>query len=71
MKTKWFNQTMNNDRLAATFFSDKAWFHLSRYINSQNMRMWSAENPHYFEKPPLHLQKLGFDVSLLRGVRDN
>jgi hypothetical protein len=24
-------------------YSDEAWFHLSRYVNSQNIRIWSAE----------------------------
>ncbi|RZB39757.1 hypothetical protein BDFB_014971 [Asbolus verrucosus] len=47
----WFNQTMNNNLLDLTFFSDEAWFHLSGYINSQNMRMWCSKNPHYFEEP--------------------
>ena len=42
----WFNQTIKNE----------SWFHLSGYVNSQNMRMWSTENAHYFEARPLHLQ---------------
>lgn len=24
---------------------DKAWFYASRYVNSQNIRLWSSENP--------------------------
>jgi hypothetical protein len=35
---------MNNDLLDLYFFSDEAWFYLSGYVNSQYMRMWSAEN---------------------------
>lgn len=42
----WFNETLQEDDLDRTFFSDEAWFHLSGYINSQNYRTWSAENPH-------------------------
>lgn len=28
------------------FFTDEAWFHLSGYVNSQNKRIWSYEDPH-------------------------
>jgi hypothetical protein len=35
------------------FFDDEAWFHLLGYLNSQNIRMWSAENPHFFQE--LHI----------------
>jgi hypothetical protein len=40
-------------------FSDEAWFHLSGYVNSQNSRFWSSENPHWFHEVPLHSQKIG------------
>ena len=29
------------------------------YVNSQNMRCWSAENPHVFGETRLHLVKIG------------
>jgi len=41
------------------FFTDEAWFHLSRYVNSQNTRIWEAENPHTVHEEPLHSQKIG------------
>jgi hypothetical protein len=41
------------------FLSDEVWFHLSAYVNSQNSRYWSTENPHQFVETPLHAQKLG------------
>jgi hypothetical protein len=41
------------------FISDEAWFHLSGYVNSQNSRYWSTENPHQFVETPFHAQKLG------------
>jgi transposase len=43
---QWFlNHLNNNNTLDLTFFTDETWFHLSGYINKQNMRIWSAENP--------------------------
>jgi hypothetical protein len=45
--------------LENVFVSDEAWFHLSGYVNSQNSRFWSNENPHLFHKAPLHSQKTG------------
>jgi len=57
---------MDDDTLNISFFSDEAWIHLSGYINSQNTRMWSAENPHYFQETPLHPQKIGVWIALSR-----
>ena len=37
-------------RLNLSFFTDEAWFHLSGYVNSQNTRIWAAENPHSVHK---------------------
>ena len=63
----WFvNNLMNNDLLNLTFFSDEAWFHLSGYVNSQNMRMWSTDNPHFFVESPLHAQKIGVWIAVSR-----
>jgi hypothetical protein len=58
----------NNDAiLEKTFFSDESWFHrLSGYVNSQNMRMWSDENPHYYIEVPLHSQKIGVWAAISR-----
>lgn len=64
---QWFvNNLMNNDLLNLTFFSDEAWFHLSGYVNSQNMRMWSTDNPHFFVESPLHVQKIGVWIAVSR-----
>jgi hypothetical protein len=42
------------DVLDKVFYSDEAWFHLSGYVNSENSRIWSAENPNTFHETPLH-----------------
>jgi hypothetical protein len=42
-----------------TFFSDEAWFHLQGYINTQNNRYWSSQNPHLTHEVPLHPVKVG------------
>lgn len=65
---QWFQQNlMNNDELLnLTFFSDEAWFTLSGYINSQNMRVWSAANPHTFRESPLHPLKVGVWIAVSR-----
>jgi hypothetical protein len=44
------------------FFMGEAWFYLSGYINCQNSRIWSAENPHALHVNPLHLSKIGCSV---------
>jgi hypothetical protein len=58
---RWFRQFVQNgvDILENVFFSDEAWFHLSWYVNSQDSRFWSSENPHLFHEVPLHFQKTG------------
>ena len=64
---RWIvNNLMNDDLLNLTFFSDEAWFHLSGYVNSQNMRMWSTDNPHVFTETPLHAQKIGVWMAVSR-----
>jgi hypothetical protein len=35
-------------------FKDEAWFHFSGYVNSQNNRYWSGENPTLIHEVPLH-----------------
>jgi hypothetical protein len=46
---------------------DEAWFHLSGYINSQNSRIWSAENPHALHENPLHLSESVFGAQCLEN----
>lgn len=48
------------------YFSDEAWFHLSGYINSQNFRTWSTENPHTFTETSLHPKKIGVWCAISR-----
>lgn len=63
----WFQNNLNNEAaLNTVFFSDEAWFYLSGYVNSQNMRWWSSENPHFFVEQPLHPQKVGVWVGICR-----
>lgn len=52
--------------LDVTFFTDEAWFHLSGYVNSQNNRLWSSENPHEFHQVPLYDQKVGVWCAISR-----
>jgi hypothetical protein len=64
---KSFIQTNTVDILDITFFADEAWFHLSGYVNTQNSRLWSSENPYAVHEKPLHGQKLGVWVVISRG----
>jgi hypothetical protein len=41
--------------------------HFTGYINSQNNRYWSTENPHAVHEVPLHDWNLWFDVQLVHG----
>jgi hypothetical protein len=41
------------------FFSAEAWFHMQGYINMQNNRYWSSQNPHLTCKVRLHPVKVG------------
>ena len=38
-------------------FTDES-FHVSGYVNSQKMKMWTTENPHFFTETPSHSQKI-------------
>jgi hypothetical protein len=40
--------------LELTIHSDKVWFTLSRYVNSQNNSYQSTENPHAVYEVPVH-----------------
>ena len=48
------------------FFTDKAWFHLSGYVNSQNYRTWRTGNPHNYTETALHPQKIGVWCAISR-----
>lgn len=39
-------------------FSDEAHFWLNGFVNKQNMRYWTGENPHVLHETPLHPQKI-------------
>jgi hypothetical protein len=41
------------------FITGKAYFHLSSYVNSQNIIIWSDENPHAVDQILLHDIKIG------------
>jgi hypothetical protein len=45
---RWFQQLVCDGMVDADlmFYTDKVWFHLSGYVNSQNSHYWSVENPH-------------------------
>lgn len=45
-------------RLRNIFFSDEAHFHLGGYVNKQNFRYWSPENPREMHEQPLHSEKV-------------
>jgi hypothetical protein len=62
----WFLNTMNENLLNWSFFSDESWFYLDGYVNSQNMRWWSSEKPNFFEQVPLHPQKVGVWAAISR-----
>ena len=63
---KSFLQRNGNSILDKTFFSDEVWFHLTGYVNKQNNRIWSSDNPHMTHEMPLHDQKLGVWVAMSR-----
>ena len=48
--------SQNSGILDVTFFTDEAWFHISGDVNSQNTRIWAAENPHNVHEGCLHSQ---------------
>jgi hypothetical protein len=62
----WFIREMNDDVLDQTFFSDESWFHLDGFVNSQNYRIWSGENPHATITRTLHPLKMGVWVAMSR-----
>jgi hypothetical protein len=53
-----------------TFLKDEANFNLSEYVNSQNNRYWSSENPHALIQLHLYNQKVNvrFAISANRII---
>ncbi len=47
----------NLGSLDQVFFTDESWIHPDRYINLQNRRIWSSDNPHAHVESGIHLQK--------------
>ncbi|PNF31709.1 hypothetical protein B7P43_G13371 [Cryptotermes secundus] len=59
---RWFRAFVGNhgtEEFDQVFFTDEVWFHLSGYVNSQNNRSWSSENPRVLHEWPSHYQKIG------------
>lgn len=48
----------NGERVHNLWMSDEAHFHLSGYVNKQNFRYWSANNPYELHEKPLHSEKV-------------
>lgn len=48
----------NEDLHTLLWMSDEAHFHLSGYVNKQNFRYWSDENPQELHQKPLHSAKV-------------
>jgi hypothetical protein len=58
---EWISEVLEYEPafLERCFFSDEAWFHLDGFVNSQNFRQWSTDNPRRIIERPLHPQKIG------------
>lgn len=48
------------------FFSDEAHFHLTGWVNKQNMRYWSVTNPRQLHQKPLHSDRVTVWCALSR-----
>lgn len=48
----------NVDQVNNLWMSDEAHFHLSGFVNKQNFRYWSEENPGAIHEKPLHAEKV-------------
>ncbi|GFW79254.1 uncharacterized protein TNCV_2476611 [Trichonephila clavipes] len=48
-------------------FSDEAHFWLNGYVNKQNCRLWSEDNPQVYVETPLHPKKLTVWCALWAG----
>jgi hypothetical protein len=62
----WFRQSFvegeNGPQL--TMFSGEAWFYLQGYINTQNNRYWSSQNPYLTHEALLHPVKVGVSCAV-------
>jgi hypothetical protein len=58
---RWFQELVFNGLFdpKLKFYFDEVWYTLSGYINNQNNRYWSRENPHDVHEVPLHDLKVG------------
>lgn len=65
----WALEQLETDPLfhEKIIFSDEAHFWLNGFINTQNCRIWSKENPHAVLETPLHPQKLTVWCGLWSG----
>lgn len=62
------NKLVNNENFCdKIIFTDEAWFHLSGFINSQNMRIWGTEKPQNLFERPLHPLKIGVWAAVTRN----
>ena len=50
------NQKVDGNFLKKIIFGDEAHFQLDGYVNTQNCRIWGAENPRVIHEKPLHAQ---------------
>jgi hypothetical protein len=57
----WFLQSVVEGEIdpQLALLSAEAWFHLQGYINTQNNRYWSSQNPHLTDEVTLHPVKVG------------
>jgi hypothetical protein len=65
----WFQNFLveeGEEILDVTFFTDEVRSHPSEYVNSQNTRLWSSENPHEFKEMALHDLKVGVWCAISR-----
>jgi len=64
--SRHFLDIVDNDEgvLDVLIMLDEAHFHLSGYVNKQNFRYWSDNNPMQLHVKPLHIEK----ITILCGV---
>jgi hypothetical protein len=51
------NQKVDGNFSKKIIFSDEAHFQLDGHVNTQNCRIWGAENPRVIHEKPLHAQR--------------
>jgi hypothetical protein len=62
----WFLQPVVEGEIdpQLILFPDEGWFHLQRYINTQNNRSWSSQNPYLTHEVPLQPAKVGVSCAV-------